>query len=86
MPLDADYHVDHSPEAEEYSGWSIIEVEKGNALPKTQMRIRRRFNLITPCLSIVLLACLPAAAGDASITPKPPMAWKNMGNQEKGGP
>jgi hypothetical protein len=34
MPLDADYHVDHSPEAEEYSGWSIIEVEKGNALPQ----------------------------------------------------
>jgi alpha-galactosidase len=45
--------------------------------PKTLMRTCSRFNLIAPCLSIVLLACLPALAGDASIAPRPPMGWNS---------
>ena len=41
------------------------------------MKIRSRSRLCAASLCIVLLACLPAAAGDASLAPTPPMGWNS---------
>jgi alpha-galactosidase len=41
------------------------------------MKTRTRSRLCAASLYIVLLACLPAAAGDASLAPTPPMGWNS---------
>lgn len=41
------------------------------------MKIRSRSRLCAASLYIVLLACLPAIAGDASLAPTPPMGWNS---------
>src|SRR5579863_7516827 len=49
----------------------------GNRQRLANLRLSSRLGVATVYISIVLLAVLPAAAGDAALAPMPPMGWNS---------